>query len=521
MTNKKEIQMTDSIRNNKIWVVDDDNAIRFIIDRALTKEGFICETFSNAESVLKKINNEIPDCILSDIKMSGIDGISMLKEIHKKIPYIPVIIMTAHSDLMNAVNSYENGSFEYLPKPFDLDDCIAIVKKAVSQKIDKAITSENTTNDHQKIPEIIGESPAMQDVYRVIGRLSHSNVSVLITGESGTGKELVAHAIHNHSTRKEKPFVALNMAAIPHELIESELFGHEKGSFTGASNQRIGRFEEANTGTLFLDEIGDMPLEAQTRLLRVLENHEFYRVGGQQAISVDVRIIAATNKNLLEMIKEGKFREDLYFRLNVICIKLPPLRNRPEDIHKLAQVFLERAAKELNTPIKNLNSDVEKRLKEYSWPGNVRQLQNICRWISVMAPGITVTIEDLPSEFKTDDIIHNPDTTKANVDNLDDNSNIKPIEVFEQNTLSVNDNKINIDTNWGTPLSNWVTKELTMGHTNIQNDAQIIFEKIMLKEALRFTHGRKQEAAKILGLGRNTLTRKLKVFGDNDSVKSK
>lgn len=530
--------MSDNYKNGRVWIVDDDSAIRFVIDRALTKEGFVSEVFSDGESALKKLQSSQPECIISDIKMPGIDGISMLKEIHRGFPEIPVIITTAHSDLMNAVRSYENGSFEYLPKPFDLDECIAIVKKAVTQYRKNAPGTNTGENDagslsSRSITELIGESQAMQEVYRVIGRISHSNVSVLIMGESGTGKELVARAIYRHSTRNRKPFVALNMAAIPQELIESELFGHEKGSFTGANSQRIGRFEEANTGTLFLDEIGDMPMEAQTRLLRVLENREFYRVGGQTPISVDVRILAATNKNLPEYVKKGLFREDLYFRLNVISIRIPPLRDRSDDIKKLTRHFLDNAGTEMNAPPKILREDALEILRTFSWPGNIRQLQNVCRWLTVMAPGQIITPPDLPEEIRHPDNAVSaagagaPEYPGTPAPEPKHSAGTAPEEGYDNAALplpaeqapagspaasGIRGGSAAASTDWEPILGNWVAKKLSEGNIDIQKEAMDAFEFIMIKEALKFTHGKKLEAARILGIGRNTLTRKLQEF---------
>ena len=530
--------MSDNYRNGRVWIVDDDSAIRFVIDRALTKEGFVSEVFSDGESALKKLQSSQPECIISDIKMPGIDGISMLKEIHRDFPEIPVIITTAHSDLMNAVRSYENGSFEYLPKPFDLDECIAIVKKAVTQYRKNAPGTAPGENDASSlsprgITELIGESQAMQEVYRVIGRISHSNVSVLIMGESGTGKELVARAIYRHSTRNRKPFVALNMAAIPQELIESELFGHEKGSFTGANSQRIGRFEEANTGTLFLDEIGDMPMEAQTRLLRVLENREFYRVGGQTPISVDVRILAATNKNLPEYVKKGLFREDLYFRLNVISIRIPPLRDRADDIKKLTRHFLDNAGTEMNVPPKILREDALNILQTFPWPGNIRQLQNVCRWLTVMAPGQIITPPDLPEELMHPDSADYPagviPPEHPGEPSPEHHSGAAPEENRGSDALCPAEEHAPASpraesgilagsaaacTEWEPILGNWVARKLTEGNIDIQKEAMDTFEFIMIKEALKYTHGKKLEAARILGIGRNTLTRKLQEFRD-------
>src|SRR5574344_1236478 len=351
----------------KVWIVDDDSSIRFVLERALTQEGFDCKTFEDGESVLKAINKEIPEVIISDIRMPGIDGLEMLQEIHKIKPEIPVIITTAHSDLSSAVNSYKNGSFEYLPKPFDIDEAVAIVRKAEAQYLEQ--NNKTPLTEYEQVStDIIGESPAMQEVFRAIGRLSKSSISVLINGQSGTGKELIAHALHKHSIRSSQPFIALNMAAIPKELIESELFGHEKGSFTGASNSRQGRFEQANGGTLFLDEIGDMPLDLQTRLLRVLAEGSFYRIGGTQPVNVDVRIIAATHQPLETRVAQGSFREDLFHRLNVIRLRVPPLRERKEDIPRLVRHFLQLSAAGLGVATKRLSPDAMQVLQDFDFP---------------------------------------------------------------------------------------------------------------------------------------------------------
>ena len=487
----------------KVWIVDDDSSIRFVLDKALSQEGYITRTFKDGESLLSALNKDMPEIIISDIRMPGIDGLTMLQEVHKLNPSIPVIITTAHSDLTSAVNSYKSGSFEYLPKPFDIDDAISIVQKAENQyneQLQKTVSTiaEDTTSD------IIGESPSMQEVFKAIGRLSRSSISVLINGQSGTGKELVAHALHKHSIRANKPFIALNMAAIPKELIESELFGHEKGAFTGANVSRQGRFEQANGGTLFLDEIGDMPLDVQTRLLRVLANNEFYRVGGHQSISVDVRIIAATHQNLEKLVHEGKFREDLFYRLNVIRIQLPPLKDRREDIPMLARRFLKNAAKELNVEPKLLSPELEAYMCALPWPGNVRQLENTCRWLTVMAPGQEATLQDLPPE------LHNAEHHVT--------EHHEQIEVQDSNLASTSDtssitpqfsNKTETDS-WQTSLRTWASVHLANGETDILETAVPEFEKILLETALEFTHGHKQEAARLLGWGRNTLTRKLK-----------
>ncbi len=496
--------------STNVWIVDDDSSIRFVLDKALAQEGFRTQTFEDAESVLEAIKTNAPEIIISDIRMPGIDGLQMLKIIHKTHPNIPIIITTAHSDLNSAVSSYQQGSFEYLPKPFDIDEAINIVKKAEKQlkeNIDKDIN--NITFDNQS--DIIGESPSMQEVFKAIGRLSRSSISVLINGQSGTGKELVAHALHKHSVRANKPFIALNMAAIPKELIESELFGHEKGAFTGANNSRQGRFEQANGGTLFLDEIGDMPLDVQTRLLRVLANNEFYRVGGHQSISVDVRIIAATHQNLEKLVQEGKFREDLFYRLNVIRIHLPPLNERREDIVMLAQRFCQNAAKELNVEPKKLNPELEKYLCTLPWPGNVRQLENTCRWLTVMAPGQEATIQDLPPELQpnsqTTVISEDQENTYSQESNTSSNVEFKEYEITNNNSYEqVSD----VNNTWQSLLKVWVQEHLKQGNTDLLAEAIPEFEKILLSTALEFTHGHKQEAAKLLGWGRNTLTRKLK-----------
>ena len=489
--------------SHSIWIVDDDSAIRFVLERALCQEGFNTRSFENGEDVLESIKKDKPEVIISDIRMPGINGLDMLKEIHKVYPEIPVIITTAHSDLTSAVNSYQSGSFEYLPKPFDIDEAVAIVRKAQTQYQEHF--KDLVTDIENGTPEIIGESPAMQEVFRAIGRLSKSSISVLINGQSGTGKELVAHALHKHSVRANKPFIALNMAAIPKELIESELFGHEKGSFTGASASRIGRFEQANGGTLFLDEIGDMPLDVQTRLLRVLANGEFYRVGGHQPISVDVRIIAATHQNLENLVSKGKFREDLFYRLNVIRIHLPPLRDRAEDIPKLAKYFLKNVAKELNVEPKILSPEVIDFIKHLEWPGNVRQLENVSRWVTVMASGQEIYLSDLPPELFSQQNTHVKEEAKQ--------EEVKPIEQNAENTATAIYKPATDNKTWQELLQIWVQNKLLNGESNILNEATPEFEKIMLKTALAFTRDHKQEAAKLLGWGRNTLTRKLKELG--------
>jgi two-component system, NtrC family, nitrogen regulation response regulator GlnG len=464
------------MNTEQVWIVDDDNSIRWVLEKAFSGSDISAASFDCAERLLDALVHAQPEVIISDIKMPKIDGLTLLAKLNKQYPEISVIIMTAHSDLDSAVNAYQGGAFEYLPKPFDIDDALAITKRALVH------TREQMAQNKQAIEQatpvgIIGEAPAMQEVFRTIGRLSRSSISVLINGESGTGKELVAHALHMHSPKSNAPFIPLNMAAIPKDLIESELFGHEKGAFTGANAIRHGRFEQAHQGTLFLDEIGDMPLDVQTRLLRVLADGQFYRVGGHIPVTVDVRIIAATHQNLEERVISGEFREDLFHRLNVIRIQLPSLRERSEDIPQLAQHFLTLAAEELSVEPKKLNKKALLFLEKCQWPGNVRQLENICRYLTVMASGQEILIEDLPNELTEHKII------TANCNNHG---------------------------SWQDQLVVWVDQQLNQGKIDILNDASPIFEKIMLERALVFTHGHKQEAAKKLGWGRNTLTRKLK-----------
>jgi len=463
----------------QVWIVDDDSSIRWVLEKALSGASITSASFEKPEDLLVALEHQQPEVIISDIKMPNIDGISLLGKISDQFPNLPVIIMTAHSDLDSAVNAYQSGAFEYLPKPFDTDEAISLTKRAITHSREQNAKRKQTI----AIPDsvgIIGAAPAMQEVFRAIGRLSRSSISVLINGESGTGKELVAHALHMHSPRSDAPFIPLNMAAIPKDLIESELFGHEKGAFTGANAVRQGRFEQAHKGTLFLDEIGDMPLDIQTRLLRVLADGQFYRVGGHSPIQVDVRIIAATHQNLEVQVSNGEFREDLFHRLNVIRIQLPSLRERKEDIEQLCNHFLHLAAKELEVEQKTLHKTTLAYLQQCSWPGNVRQLENSCRYLTVMASGKEILLDDLPTEL-SDKKVHT--------------------------TISSE------DVSWTQNLQHWVDEQLAQGKNNIIDQALPEFEKILLERALHFTQGRKQEAAKKLGWGRNTLTRKLKELG--------
>ncbi|MCB5361772.1 MULTISPECIES: nitrogen regulation protein NR(I) [Vibrio] len=459
-----------------VWVVDDDSSIRWVVEKTLSSADIKCETFADAESVLLALERETPDVLVSDIRMPGIDGIELLHQVHQRSPDLPVIIMTAHSDLDAAVNAYQKGAFEYLPKPFDIDETLTLVERAIAHSQEQKREQASEVAEETNAPEIIGEAPAMQEVFRAIGRLSRSSISVLINGESGTGKELVAHALHRHSPRAKKPFIALNMAAIPKDLIESELFGHEKGAFTGANSVRQGRFEQANGGTLFLDEIGDMPLDIQTRLLRVLSDGQFYRVGGHSAVKVDVRIVAATHQDLERLVHEGGFREDLFHRLNVIRIHIPALRERKQDIEKLTHHFLASAAEELGVEVKTLHPETILKLNQLNWPGNVRQLENICRWLTVMASGSEILPSDLPPELLEEKVV----TTSGTGDN------------------------------WQQLLANWAKCALDSGEKELLTYALPEFERILLEAALNHTNGHKQDAAKVLGWGRNTLTRKLK-----------
>jgi two-component system nitrogen regulation response regulator GlnG len=462
-------------KQDAVWVIDDDQSIRWILEKALQKEGIAVRTFESGANVLAALRQQQPDAILTDIRMPGIDGLELLEGIGAQAPEVPVIIMTAHSDLESAVASYRGGAFEYLPKPFDMDEAVRLARRAIEHHRRQRHAGEGL--DEQQVPEIVGEAPAMQEVFRAIGRLSRSNITVLINGESGTGKELVARALHRHSPRAAGPFIAINIATIPKELLESELFGHEKGAFTGASTQRKGRFEQAHGGTLFLDEIGDMPVELQTRLLRVLSEGKFFRVGGHEQIETDVRLITATNQDLETRVQDGRFREDLFHRLNVIRIHLPPLRARSEDIPLLTRHFLKQSATELGVEAKQLLPETGAYLSRLPWPGNVRQLENTCRWLTVMAPGQTIRVDDLPPELRS--------------------GTAEPAEAD----------------GWRSGLKRLIEQKLAQGESNILETLNPEFERILLQAALAHTGGRKQEAALKLGWGRNTLTRKLKELG--------
>ena len=459
----------------EVWIVDDDRSIRWVLEKALEKAGIHTQSFSSAGPLLQELKSTLPDAIVTDIRMPGLDGLGLLQRIQEEFPGLPVIVMTAHSDLESAVSAFHGGAFEYLPKPFDIDEAVDRVQRAIEQARNLRLDREPIPVS-EATPEIIGGAPSMQEVFRAIARLARSHITVLINGESGTGKELVAKALHRHSPRSAQPFIALNMAAIPRDLLESELFGHERGAFTGAQARRAGRFEQADGGTLFLDEIGDMPAELQTRLLRVLADGEFFPIGAHAPVRVDVRIIAATHQNLDALVDEGRFREDLYHRLNVIRIHLPPLRERRADIPLLLRHFLKEASEEIRAETKTLRPEVEEFLSGLDWPGNVRQLENTCRWITVMAAGKDVHLADLPPELQ---------------------------QTGKQAS------ELHLVHGWQESLADWIREELKLGHMDIAKVAIDEAEGILIRTALESTRGRRQEAARLLGYGRNTLTRKI------------
>jgi two-component system nitrogen regulation response regulator GlnG len=455
-----------------VWIVDDDKSIRWVFEKALTRENIVHRTFASASEALAALEHETPRVVVSDIRMPGESGLTLLQKARERHAALPVIIMTAYSDLENAVTAFQGGAYEYLPKPFDVDQAVELVRRALADNG----TAPGKPEAHEEAPEMLGQAPAMQNVFRVIGRLSQSNATVLITGESGSGKELVANALHRHSPRAAQPFIAINTAAIPKDLLESELFGHERGAFTGAQTTRRGRFEQAEGGTLFLDEIGDMPADLQTRLLRVLADGNYYRVGGHQPIRANVRVIAATHQNLESRVKEGAFREDLFHRLNVIRLRLPSLRERREDIPLLARHFMRKSAAELNVEAKRLSENVEKYLSSLDFPGNVRQLENLCHWLTVMAPAAQIEIDDLPPEIRHE-------------------AAAAP------------------DQNWVAVLEREADARLARGESRIMDDLTRQFEKALILRALAQTGGRRIEAAQLLGIGRNTLTRKAQDLG--------
>jgi two-component system nitrogen regulation response regulator GlnG len=483
-----------------IWVVDDDQSIRFVLEKALAREQFSVRSFANARDVLGALANDEPQVLVSDIRMPGGSGLDLLAKVKERLPGLPVIVMTAYSDLDSAVSSFQGGAFEYLAKPFDVPKAVELIRRAVDESLREAVSAERAT----ETPEILGQAPAMQDLFRAIGRLSQSHVTVLVTGESGTGKELVARALHKHSARGSGPFVAINTAAIPKDLLESELFGHERGAFTGAQTMRRGRFEQAEGGTLFLDEIGDMPFDLQTRLLRVLSDGQFYRVGGHQPLKANVRVIAATHQNLEKRVRDGAFREDLFHRLNVIRLRLPPLRERRDDIALLTRQFMQKSAKELGVDAKRLSDAAQARLTAFDFPGNVRQLENLCHWLTVMAPSQVVEVKDLPPEFfETQDA-----TPAAGVDTV-------PAPV-EPRTAPAPAPAAPAGGGWLADLEREARALLDAGSPEVWEQLTRRFEAQLIVTALSTTRGRRIEAAQKLGIGRNTITRKIQELGLDD-----
>ncbi len=493
-----------------IWVVDDDQSIRWVLEKTLARESLACRSFSNSADVLAAMETESPQVLVSDIRMPGgatpNAGLEILQAAKVKYPGLPVIIMTAFSDLESAVSAFQGGAFEYLPKPFDVDQAVELIRRAVDESLREAAIEEKI----EATPEILGQAPAMQDVFRAIGRLSQSNVTVLITGESGTGKELVARALHRHSPRANAPFIALNTAAIPKELLESELFGHERGAFTGAQSMRRGRFEQAENGTLFLDEIGDMPSELQTRLLRVLSDGHFYRVGGHSPMKANVRVIAATHQNLEDLVRQGLFREDLYHRLNVIRLRLPALHERAEDIPLLARSFLHKSARELGVESKRLSDAAMKLFVTLPFPGNVRQLENLCHWLTVMAPAQVVEVKDLPPEMRG----AAPET--ARVTSLSrtpvhgDGGSVRHEAVGGS---GIDGGGAQSDDVWRSELERMAAHMLALDRHDVMDALTRQFEATLIRMALRHTGGRRIEAAQRLGIGRNTITRKIQDLG--------
>src|ERR1700712_4460832 len=494
-----------------IWIVDDDQSIRWVLEKALARENFATRSFSGVRDALAALEQESPQVLVSDIRMPGGSGLELLQTVRDKLPGLPVIIMTAFSDLDSAVAAFQGGAFEYLAKPFDVDKAVELIRRAVDESMRGEAAYDNSVTE---TPEMLGQASAMQDVFRAIGRLSQSNVTVLITGESGTGKELVARALHRHSPRANAPFIALNTAAIPKELLESELFGHERGAFTGAQSMRRGRFEQAENGTLFLDEIGDMPSELQTRLLRVLSDGHFYRVGGHNPMKANVRVIAATHQNLEDLVRAGLFREDLYHRLNVIRLRLPALHERNEDIPMLARSFLQKSARELGVDSKRLSDAAMQMLVTLPFPGNVRQLENLCHWLALMAPAQVVEIKDLPPEMRGG----SPDV--ARVTSL--SRTVQPSESSgPRDSGSINghgsaDATGQSDDVWRVELERMAAHMLALDRHDVMDALTRQFEATLIRMALRHTGGRRIEAAQRLGIGRNTITRKIQDLGLDD-----
>ena len=521
-----------------IWIVDDDQSIRFVLEKALLREGLPTRSFTNPREVLKALEaegeGEGPQVLVSDIRMPGGSGLDLLTAIKQRMPGLPVIIMTAFSDLDSAVSAFQSGAFEYLPKPFDLPKAVELIRRAVGESQREDVAEEKMAD----APEMLGQAPAMQDVFRGIGRLAQSHVTVLITGESGSGKELVAHALHKHSPRANQPFVAINTAAIPKDLLESELFGHERGAFTGAQASRRGRFEQADGGTLFLDEIGDMPFDLQTRLLRVLSDGNFYRVGGHSAVKANVRVIAATHQDLEQRVKEGVFREDLYHRLNVIRLRLPALRERREDVPMLARYFLQRSAQQLGVEPKRISEAALERLSHFQFPGNVRQLENICHWLTVMAPAQVIEVKDLPPEVLDSRAIAAPAGGPTTFTALSSGVGA-PVHLpggtvpgmhadSEEATFHSGSSSsaaehaqapglpMAASSTWQTGLEQEALVLLNDGQTDVWDVLSRRFETSLIQAALATTRGRRIEAAQKLGIGRNTITRKIQELGIDD-----
>ena len=518
-----------------IWIVDDDHSIRFVLEKALAREQLAVRSFSTSRDVLAALDErDEPQVLVSDIRMPGGSGIELLSRVKARLPGLPVIVMTAYSDIDSAVSAFQGGAFEYLPKPFDVPKAVELIRRAVDESLREEVAETGTS----PMPEMLGQAPAMQDVFRAIGRLSQSHVTVLITGESGSGKELVARALHKHSPRAGGPFIAINTAAIPKDLLESELFGHERGAFTGAQTMRRGRFEQADGGTLFLDEIGDMPFDLQTRLLRVLSDGQFYRVGGHQPLRANVRVIAATHQNLEERVRQGAFREDLFHRLNVIRLRLPPLRERREDIPMLVRSFLARSARELGVDAKRITEAALQRLAGFDFPGNVRQLENVCHWLTVMAPAQVVEVEDLPPELLA--AAPRPAAVPPSAD-LAAAGPAAPVApapgsaptraapelagapvpaaagapgaVELASPVAAGAGPIAIDENWIAGMEREVRSLIQSGHPEVWDTLSRRFEARMILAALEVTRGRRIEAAQRLGIGRNTITRKIQELG--------
>jgi len=496
-----------------IWIVDDDQSIRFVLEKALTREQLPVRSFANPREVLAALEDDEPQVLVSDIRMPGGSGLDLLAKVKERLPGLPVIIMTAYSDLDSAVSAFQGGAFEYLPKPFDLPKAVELIRRAVDESLREEVNDERNA----PAPEILGQAPAMQDVFRAIGRLSQSNVTVLITGESGSGKELVAHALHRHSPRGDTgtkgPFIAINTAAIPKDLLESELFGHERGAFTGAQTMRRGRFEQADGGTLFLDEIGDMPFDLQTRLLRVLSDGQFYRVGGHQPLKANVRVIAATHQNLEQRVRDGAFREDLFHRLNVIRLRLPPLRERAEDIPALAKFFLQKSAKDLDVEPKRITDDALEKLMAFDFPGNVRQLENVCHWLTVMAPSQLIEAKDLPPELLGGAVHADmPALPSPVVSSVAPSTPLATAAAMPPAAAAGEES----NAGWLVGLEDEARRLLEAGSPEVWDVLTRQFEAKLIHAALTLTRGRRIEAAQKLGIGRNTITRKIQELGLDD-----